>query len=513
MYTKDDILNYLKDEDCQNQIETDRRPYLDKIKEINILLGMNGFTELGDLFDTSLFSVHKTLNVIKLLLDDRLKILDSKGELYKKISKSEADYINLIEKSESNCVKINELNNKISSMRNKISNDEKRFKEELEKIKSEKNDQEKIINRLIMKESQYKHEIRKLEKEIEEYKNKLKKIMCNEKDQNLNLSKPANMNSNNICYNLSSNLKSSNILGKSSTSLKANLSNFEFSQNIQMPVTLNSIIPDNESKNSNKNVENIDHLKEFYNLVFNSMNEKINHLILQNSDMKQCYKLIHDELNQFMEYKKLFLYKHAKDSIENIKGNQSMINFDLFELDFNVCRDSVLQNFNDILNAFRFMIVYEILKIDPATEFDFDEVKNILSNKKFVLEEIPYYSEIKRKIESFNFNKLNKLKDELKISLNSVTIQESESKHRCSIPNDEMMNVLGKTEKSPSQGLPRSSKLKNQKNQMSLIEYNELDNLEETNKNLEMAINSLDDRFFHLENEINKSNEIILKGK
>ena len=35
--------------------EVERTPYRVKLKELNLLLTMNGFSEIGDLFDNSLF--------------------------------------------------------------------------------------------------------------------------------------------------------------------------------------------------------------------------------------------------------------------------------------------------------------------------------------------------------------------------------------------------------------------------------------------------------------------------
>ena len=58
--------------------EIERTPYRVKLKELNLLLTMNGFSEIGDLFDNSLFSVNKTLTVLKSLLDDRKKLIEAK---------------------------------------------------------------------------------------------------------------------------------------------------------------------------------------------------------------------------------------------------------------------------------------------------------------------------------------------------------------------------------------------------------------------------------------------------
>ena len=71
----------LKDYIEDNQ-DIEKTPYIIKQKEINLLLSMNGFGELGDLFDPSLFSVNKTLTVVKNLCDDRKKLIIFKLYFY-----------------------------------------------------------------------------------------------------------------------------------------------------------------------------------------------------------------------------------------------------------------------------------------------------------------------------------------------------------------------------------------------------------------------------------------------
>ncbi|MBR6901732.1 MAG: 2-C-methyl-D-erythritol 2,4-cyclodiphosphate synthase, partial [Synergistaceae bacterium] len=69
--------------------DIEKTPYIVKQKEINLLLTMNGFGELGDLFDPSLFSINKTLTVVKNLCDDRKKLIEA---LEKKLdAKDEAE--------------------------------------------------------------------------------------------------------------------------------------------------------------------------------------------------------------------------------------------------------------------------------------------------------------------------------------------------------------------------------------------------------------------------------------
>lgn len=61
-----ELKEYIED----NQ-DIEKTSYIVKQKEINLLLTMNGFGELVDLSDPSLFSVSKSLTVVKNLCDDR----------------------------------------------------------------------------------------------------------------------------------------------------------------------------------------------------------------------------------------------------------------------------------------------------------------------------------------------------------------------------------------------------------------------------------------------------------
>ena len=146
----DNIMDYITD----NQ-EIERTPYRIKLKELNLLLTMNGFGELGDLFDTSLFSVNKTLNVVRALVEDRKKLIEAKTELLQKISKTENEHTNVFKINEISKEKITELTNLNNFMKNKIFKEEKAFREDLDKIKAEKEELNKQIAKLNQKETKW----------------------------------------------------------------------------------------------------------------------------------------------------------------------------------------------------------------------------------------------------------------------------------------------------------------------------------------------------------------------
>ena len=175
---------------------------------------------------------------------------------------------------------------------------------------------------------------------------------------------------------------------------------------------------ENLIKNSNTVLLNVNHLKEFYNLLFQAFNEKINYITNENNDLRECYKIILREINKYMDFKKLLLQKLSKDALNSNKINKNeninnKINEGLLNMDFNESREQVLNNFNEILNSFRYILIYDLLKVDPSKEFNYDEMTKQITNTKYDLKNLPYYKEIADLMENFDVNALKTLKNTL----------------------------------------------------------------------------------------------------
>lgn len=411
MNTDSDIMDYIID----NQ-EIERTPYRLKLKELNLLLTMNGFGELGDLFDTSLFSVNKTLTVVRGIIDDRKKLIEGKTELLQKISKTENEFTSMFKANEIAKEKITELTNMNNFMKNKIFKEEKAFKEDIDKIKSEKEELNKMIAKLNQKETKWKHEIKKKEIELSDVKNKLRKYM-NDKDS------IANSISNNANFKINQTLSNINY----ATPSKEVLISFE-----------------NLIKNSNSVLMNVNHLKEFYNLLFQAFNEKINYILNENSDLRECYKIILREINKYMDFKKVLLQKLSKDTLYpngQKKFTANIANEELLQLDFTESREQILINFNEILNTFRFILIYDQLKVDPNKEFDYDKMNKMITNTKYDLKSLPYYKEIADLMENFDVNALKTLKS----TLDSLNLQTQDIQKK-NVQKEEPVNVLGEND-------------------------------------------------------------------
>ena len=433
--------------------EIERTPYRVKLKELNLLLTMNGFSEIGDLFDNSLFSVNKTLTVLKSLLDDRKKLIETKTDLLQKISKTENEYTNMFKSNEIQKDKITELTNLNNFLKNKIYKEEKSFRDDIEKLKLEKEELNKTISKLSQKETKWKHEIKKKDIELSDLKNKLRKYM-NDKDMIVN-----SMNSNNN-VNMKINQTLTNI--NYATPSKEVLISFE-----------------NLIKNSNSVLMNVNHLKEFYNLLFQAFNEKINYILNENNDLRECYKIILREINKYMDFKKLLLQKLSKDIIKDRKKtDNSILNEGLLQLDFNDSREQILNNFNEILNTFRYILIYDQLKVDPNKEFNYDEMSKLITNTKYDLKSLPYYKEIADLMENFDVNSLKTLKG----TLDSLNIQTQDlSKNDILINKDNIdINNMGNDIKS-------------------------VETLEEINKEFSETLNFLDAKILLMKDKIDKN--------
>ena len=119
-----------------------------------------------------------------------------------------------------------------------------------------------------------------------------------------------------------------------------------------------------------------------------------------------------------MDFKKLLLQKLSKDALNSNKTNKSdninnKINEGLLNMDFNESREQILNNFNEILNSFRFVLIYDLLKVDPNKEFNYDEMTKQITNTKYDLKSLPYYKEIADLMENFDVNALKTLKSTL----------------------------------------------------------------------------------------------------
>jgi DNA repair exonuclease SbcCD ATPase subunit len=278
-------------------------------------------------------------------------------------------------------------------MKNKIFKEEKSFKEDIDKLKSEKEDLVRQLSKTQTKETKWKYEIKKKEIELNDIKNKLRKYM-NDKDI---ISNSMSTNGTNVNMKINQTLNNINY----ATPSKEVLISFE-----------------NLIKNSNTVLMNVNHLKEFYNLLFQAFNEKINYITNENNDLRECYKIILREINKYMDFKKLLLQKLSKDALTNNKINKNenvnnKVNEGLLNMDFNESREQILNNFNEILNSFRYVLIYDLLKVDPNKEFNYDEMTKQITNTKYDLKSLPYYKEIADLMENFDVNALKTLKNTL----------------------------------------------------------------------------------------------------
>jgi hypothetical protein len=356
----------------------DKVSYKNKLKELNLTLTMNQLPELNDFFDTSFKAVMRNLKTIQIILEDRLKLMEQKNELNQKISKIEGEQLNNNDKADILNNKVKELNSKIEFFKNKLSMQEKKSDKEIDKISKEKEEVQKAYTKISLKENQYKHEIKKLENSVEELKTKLKKYM--------NDNKEIRISDNN---------------------------------NEKIIVNNNSIIFDNFLKNSPSIIFNhVNYSRDFYSLLYKCYEEKIKNLVNENKELRDCFRFLKEEIIQYVDFKQILLFKLAQDKLDPetspFKDCANIINKDIFNLDFEAGKNEVLQYFNEIIENFRSAVVYDIYKVNPKEELDFEEVKSQIKNNKYTINNIPYYNRIKETVENLNLDKLEEIVKQLK---------------------------------------------------------------------------------------------------
>jgi len=257
--------------------------------------------------------------------------------------------------------------------------------EEIEKIKVEKDDYIKAFNRITQKENQYKHEIKKLEKDIENTKIKMNKILSEKKPKSEN--------------NLNTSVLNNSVIGSKS------MNNTFVSSNL---VTGINNINLTENLKDNLAHSNSSSQKEFYNLINKAFNDKINLLLNENEQIRECLKIIYKEIYQYIDFKKLVLLKFTKDVLSQAEfreiseqiNNKSLLKQEIFNLNFEDAKEQIYNSFNDTLIIFRKYLIYDILKVDPKQEFDFDTNTKVLKNNKFDYNAIPYFEELKKTFEN-----------------------------------------------------------------------------------------------------------------
>ena len=129
-----------------------------------------GFTPLGNLLSTKEEEIQKSLNSVYELIQQRIKDLEFRKEIFDKLAKLESDktmYMQSIERlKQENC----NLSREIGALNNTHHHSEKKIKGEKEKLNFEKDDLGKQLTKANQKHVQFQHEIRKKEVEINRLK-------------------------------------------------------------------------------------------------------------------------------------------------------------------------------------------------------------------------------------------------------------------------------------------------------------------------------------------------------
>jgi len=151
---------------------------LNIMKALNNTLTSFGFSQLGDLNSNSETEIEKTINCIHELIQQRLKDIDFRKDVFERIAKLQHDksmYIQTIERLKQ---ENHNLSKEIGGLKNQFMRVEKKHKEEKEKLIAEKDLLSKSLAKHTQKITQYQHDLRKKEVDVNKVKDQmLKKVM------------------------------------------------------------------------------------------------------------------------------------------------------------------------------------------------------------------------------------------------------------------------------------------------------------------------------------------------
>lgn len=124
-------------------------------------LSAYGFPVIGDLFSTDPNEVEATLHSVTTLLTQRQKDIESRSEIFEKMSKFQNENSSLSSAFEKVSQQKKNLEYENSTLSNKLKLLEGRSREELEKYNKDREELLKDMGKLQSKETQYLHELRK----------------------------------------------------------------------------------------------------------------------------------------------------------------------------------------------------------------------------------------------------------------------------------------------------------------------------------------------------------------
>ena len=138
-----------------------------------------GFSPLGDLTSSDDAEIQKTLNCVHELVQQRLKDIDFRKDIFERISKLQNDKSMYMETIERMKQENHSLSKEIGALKNQFMRTEKKFKEEKEKLTSEKDLLTKNLAKHTQKVTQYQHDLRKKEVDVNKTKEQVLKRAAN----------------------------------------------------------------------------------------------------------------------------------------------------------------------------------------------------------------------------------------------------------------------------------------------------------------------------------------------
>jgi len=156
-----------------------RENILSMIKFINHTLNSFGFSPLGDLTSTDDAEIQKTLNCVHELVQQRLKDIEFRKDIFERMAKLQNDKSMYMETIERMKQENHSLSKEIGATKNLAMRNEKKMKEEREKLVTEKDQLTKNLAKHTQKITQYQHDLRKKEVDVNKTKEQVLKRAAN----------------------------------------------------------------------------------------------------------------------------------------------------------------------------------------------------------------------------------------------------------------------------------------------------------------------------------------------
>lgn len=175
-----DLSKYLDGETGRferEQVDPVLQTLYSSIKQVNTMLMNWGMLQTGDLFSTETSEISKTIACLHDMITQRQRDLSIRNELYQKMQYLESDKSTAQQHLERALDLKNELEVEIGKTQNQLRTQAAKFKQEKDKLLTERDDLRKELAKLSHKDTRYQHDLKKKETNFAKLQEQLRKAL------------------------------------------------------------------------------------------------------------------------------------------------------------------------------------------------------------------------------------------------------------------------------------------------------------------------------------------------